>query len=234
TQRPPFDDARVREALSVVIDPRMLTDKVQRTGNYPATSFVPFMVEAYDGPPPSWQDLPRDDRVDRARQLLADAGFGSDKPLRVTLRYYDEGDGKRTNLAIASFWKEIGVVTSLHHSELKVHFADLRQGDFDVAQAGWIGENNPGHYLELLVSDAGNINYGSYRNAQFDALMAAAGSKATIPERYVLMAQAEALAMGEFPVVPLWSIAVKRLVDPKLIGWHENDRDVHPVRFLSW
>ena len=28
--------------------------------------------------------------------------------------------------------------------------------DFQIAQAGWIGENNPGHYLDLLVTDAGN------------------------------------------------------------------------------
>lgn len=234
TRQPPFDDVRVREALSIVIEPRVLTDKVQRSGNYPATSFVPFMVASYEHPPLTWQQEPVAERVATARQLLAAAGYGPDNPLHVTLRYYDEGDGKRTNVAIASFWKQIGVTTSLHHSELKVHFSDLRQGDFEVAQAGWIGEDNPGHYLDLLVSDAGNVNYGGYRNADYDALMNEAGSRPDIPGRYALMARAEALAMEEFPVVPLWSIAVKRLVDPKLSGWHANNRDVHPVRYLSW
>ncbi len=234
TRKTPFDDVRVREALTIVIEPKVLTDKVQRTGNYPATGFVPFMVDFYLPPQVTWQSEPLPERVDRARQLLTAAGYGPDNPLHVTLRYFDEGDGKRTNLAIASFWKQIGVTTSLHHSELKVHFSDLRQGDFEVAQAGWIGENNPGHYLDLLISDAGNVNYGGYSNPGYDALMKDAGSRADIPERYALMARGEAMAMQDFPVVPLWSVAVKRLVDPKLLGWHENNRDVHPVRFLSW
>jgi oligopeptide transport system substrate-binding protein len=234
TQRPPFDDARVREALALVIQPGILTEKVQRTGNYPARSFVPFLVDDYDGPELPYLDQPMPERIERARDLLAQAGYTPDKPLHVTLRYYDEGEGKRTNLAIASFWKQIGVNTSLYHSELKVHFSDLRQGDFDVAQAGWIGENNPAHYLDLLVSDAGNVNYGRYSNPAYDALMDRARSLPGVPGRYALMSQAEGLAMRDYPVVPLWSIAVKRLVNPNLKGWHENNRDVHPARYLSW
>ncbi len=164
TARPPFDDARVREALAIVVQPQILTDKVQRTGNFPARSFVPELVSDYQAAIPAYQNQPLQDRITRARALLESAGFGPGNPLQVTLRYYDEGDGKRTNLAIASFWRQIGVDARLRHTELKVHFSDLRQGDFQVAQAGWIGENNPGHYLDLLVSDAGNVNYGRYRN----------------------------------------------------------------------
>lgn len=234
TEQTPFNDGRVREALSLVVQPQVLTDKVQRTGNYPAQSFVPFLVEDYDAAIPLHHTEPLPDRIQRARALLDAAGYGPVNPLEVTLRYYDDGDGKRTNLAIASFWRQIGVMTRLHHTELKVHFSDLRQGDFQVAQAGWVGENNPAHYLDLLVSDAGNVNYGRYQNAGFDALMAEARKQPAIPERYRLMRQAESLAMTEYPVVPLWSVAVKRLVHPDLKGWNENARDVHPVRYLSW
>ncbi len=234
TGSPPFNDARVREALALVVQPQVLTEKVQRTGNYPARSFVPFLVEAYEAAVPPYHNEPLPERISRAENLLAAAGYDGDNPLEVTLRYYDEGDGKRTNLAIASFWRQIGVTTRLHHTELKVHFSDLRQGEFQVAQAGWIGENNPGHYLDLLVSDAGNVNYGRYQNDRYDALMNEARKQGQVSTRYRLMRQAETLAMSEFPVVPLWSIAVKRLVHPDLQGWHENARDVHPVRYLHW
>ncbi len=234
TTRPPFDDARVREALAIVVQPRVITDKVQRTGNYPAHSFVPQLVSDYDAAIHTHHDHSVQERISRARALLDDAGFGPSNPLELTLRYYDDGDGKRTNLAIASFWRQIGVTTKLHHTELKVHFSDLRQGDFQVAQAGWIGENNPGHYLDLLVSDAGNVNYGRYRNPAYDALMNEARQQADLEVRNRLMGDAEARAMAEHPVVPLYSIAVKRLVHPDLKGWHENHRDVHALRYLSW
>jgi len=234
TSRAPFNDPRVREALSLMVQPAVLTDKVQRSGNFPAVGFVPFLVADYQ--PVEWHHptLAMADRRTRALDLLAAAGHTPDKPLHVTLRYFEGADAKRTNLAIAAFWKDIGVVTELHHSELKVHFSDLRQGDFQVAQAGWVGENNPAHYLELLVSDAGNINYGRFRNDAYDSLMAEARRLPRIADRYALMRRAETLVMREHPVVPLWSAAVKRLVNPNLRGWHENNRDVHPVRYLSW
>jgi oligopeptide transport system substrate-binding protein len=234
TTRPPFNDPGIRRALSLMVQPQLLTDKVQRAGNYPATSFVPFLVSDYPSAAPEYQDMPMPDRKSEAIALLLDAGYSADDPLEITLRYYDDGDGKRTNLAIASFWKQIGVTTRLHHSELKVHFSDLRQGDFDIAQAGWVGENNPAHYLDLLESDAGSVNYGGYQNPQYDALMARAKREPLIEDRYALMQEAEAVAMADYPVVPLWSVAVKRLVNPDLRGWQENHRDVHPVRYLSW
>ena len=234
TTEPPFDDARVRQALAMVVQPQILTDKVQRTGNFPARSFVPELVSDYQAPAPAHQSLPMPDRIAQAKALLEAAGYGPEQPLQVTLRYYDDGDGKRTNLAIASFWRQIGVSTRLHHTELKVHFSDLRQGDFQVAQAGWVGENNPGHYLDLLVSDAGGINYGRYSNRAYDKLMNEARQQADVEVRHRLMSEAEALAMAEHPVVPLYSIAVKRLVHPDLKGWHENYRDVHALRYLTW
>ncbi|TNF84904.1 MAG: peptide ABC transporter substrate-binding protein, partial [Gammaproteobacteria bacterium] len=224
----------VREALALVVQPAVLTDKVQRTGNFPAQSFVPHLVSDYNAAVPPHHNQPPPERASRARALLEAAGYGSDNPLEVTLRYYDDGDGKRTNLAIASFWRQIGVTTRLHHTELKVHFSDLRQGEFQIAQAGWIGENNPGHYLDLLVTDAGNVNYGRYSNPAYDALMNEARKEADVEIRNGRMAAAEAVAMAEHPVIPLYSIAVKRLVHPDLNGWHENHRDVHALRFLSW
>jgi oligopeptide transport system substrate-binding protein len=234
TTRSPFDDRRVREALAIMVQPALLTEKVQRTGNFPARSFVPFLVDDYENFEPAYHDQSVAERAKRARKLLEEAGYDAENPLRVTLRYYEGSDAKRTNLAIASFWKQIGVTTELHHSELKVHFTDLRQGDFEIAQAGWVGENNAAHYLDLLVSDAGNVNYGRFRHTGYDDLMERARRLPGIGERNKLMHEAEQLGLAQFPVVPLWSIVVKRLVHPDLGGWHENPRDVHPVRYLTW
>ena len=48
TAAAPFDDARVRSALSLAIDQRILTDKVLRTGARPAYSFAPELLAGYN------------------------------------------------------------------------------------------------------------------------------------------------------------------------------------------
>lgn len=234
TTKTPFDDPRVREALALAVDRNVLTRDVQRSDNIASSSFVPGLVEGYTSSPMPYGHLPMRRREERARALLQSAGFGQGNPLRTTLRHISGVESKRNSLAIASFWKRIGVDTRLHQTELKVHFADLRKGDFEVAQAGWFGENNAEHYLGLLASSTGYVNYGRYANAAFDALMADARSMADLHQRNRLLERAEALAIADYPVVPLYTSVVRRLVHPDIDGWHENVRDVHPSRYLRW
>ena len=238
TTIPPFADARVREALALVVDSVVLTEKIQRAGNTASPSFVPLLVADYESAPmphlAAGTQLTLPQRETRARQLLAAAGYDGNNPLTLTLRYVSGVQAKRSSLAIVAFWQRIGIEARLHHSELKVHFSDLRQGDFQVAQAGWIGENNAEHYLGLLVSDTGDVNYGRYANAEFDALMAHARTLGDMAQRNRVFREAETLVIATYPVLPLYGVGVRRLVSPEIEGWFENARDAHPARFLSW
>ena len=234
TEHPPLGDVRVREALALAIDQRVLTDKVLRSGSTPAFSFTPALLGDYQGVPQPHTDTPMPARLAKARELLAAAGFGADNPLELTLRHVTGSEQKKVNLAITGMWRRVGVRAELHQSELRNHFGDLRQGDFEVAWAGWVGENNAEHYLGLLQTETGDVNYGRFSNAEYDALMAEAQRTADAEARNALLQKAEAVAARLYPVVPLYSTAVRRLVHPDLQGWHDNPRDVHQVRYLSW
>jgi len=234
TRHAPFDDVRVRQALALAVDRTTLTDKVQRAGHVASPSFVPALVNDYDPVPEPAADMSQAERTERARQLLADAGYDRRNPLEITLRHVSGTENKRSNLAIAGFWQPLGVVTRLHQSELKAHFSDLRQGTFQVAMAGWFGESNPEHYLGLWRSDTGDVNYGGYASDEFDRHMARAAAAADLDQRNALLRRAEAAGIAGYPVVPLYSVMVRRLVTPRLGGWHDNPRDAHPARFLYW
>lgn len=234
TRQAPFDDARVRQALALAIDRQTLTDRVQRAGHVASPSFVPALVSDYESVPEPAADLVQAERIERSRKLLADAGYDRRNPLEITLRHVSGTENKRSNLAIAAFWQSLGVVTRLHQSELKAHFSDLRQGNFQVAMAGWFGESNPEHYLGLWRSDTGDVNYGGYANDEFDRHMAGAAAAAELDERNTLLRRAEAVGIADYPVAPLYSVMVRRLVTPRLGGWHDNPRDAHPARFLYW
>jgi len=78
------------------------------------------------------------------------------------------------------------------------------------------------------------VNYGAYASDGFDARMAEAAQEAHLERRNALLRQAEAIGIADYPTVPLYSVMVRRLVHPRLAGWHENPRDAHPARFLHW
>ncbi len=232
TRVAPFDDVRVRKALSIAVDQSIITDKVLKTGSEPAFSFVPDAIDNYEGFILPHADLTMSERVGRARELLSEAGYpdGFD----MTLRHVSNLENKKVNLAIAGMWRAIGLNVQLQQADLRTHFGDLRQGNFSVAWAGWVGENNAEHYLSLLQSDIGSVNYGQFSNPTFDALMAQVRNEKDKKLRNRLLGSAEEVAAHFYPVVPLYSTAVRRLVHPALKGWHENGRDMHPSRYLSW
>ena len=234
TAKPPFDDAGVRQALSLAIDQALLTDKVLRSGAKPAYSFVPGLIANYSPAELPHKSLPRQQRLNHARELLRAAGFDHSNPLELTLKHVNGLENKKVNLAITGMWKQIGVQAVLEQADLRNHFTELREGDFDVAWAGWIGENNPEHYLTLLQSDVGNVNYGRFQSQAYDLILNDAQDIAALQQRNQRLRDAEALVVDEYAVVPLYTSAVRRLVSPRLQGWYPNLRDVHQVRYLRF
>lgn len=79
TMKAPFDDVRVRQAVNLGIDRNMLVQIGLRGRGEVAQDFFPTYHWAHD--PTFMQE--RD--VDRARQLLLEAGYSSANPLRFTL-----------------------------------------------------------------------------------------------------------------------------------------------------
>ncbi|RMF13943.1 MAG: peptide ABC transporter substrate-binding protein, partial [Gammaproteobacteria bacterium] len=110
TAKAPFNDVRVRKALSMAINREILTEKVLKTGEIPAYSFVPPGTANYGEPAyVDWKDMPYKERVKQAKALLAEAGFGPDKPLTFQLRYNTSENHKRIAIAVAQMWKQLGV-----------------------------------------------------------------------------------------------------------------------------
>ena len=103
------------------------------------------------------------------RDLLKEAGFDADNPLKVTLSYNTSENHKRIAVAAQAMWKAIGVQTELVNREVKVHYDELKQNNFDVARAAWVADyNDPQNFLYLLETRTGPNNYGRFSNPEFD------------------------------------------------------------------
>lgn len=236
--RAPFDDRRVRLALAMTIPREAIAEKLIGSGTIPAYSFVPPGVENYsklhemDTSAP-FKVLTPEERRAEARRLLAEAGYGPNNPLEVTISYNTSKDHKKIALAAAHGWKQIGVRTRLFNMEAKVHYNALKVADFEIARAGWIGDfNDAQNFLFLLESETGPLNYGQFSNPEFDRLMKEADAALDLKQRAILMARAERIAMAEQPITPIYYYVSRNLVAPWVKGWVDNIRDAHLSRFM--
>jgi oligopeptide transport system substrate-binding protein len=236
TAKAPFSDVRVRTALSMMMDRGFIAEQIWGDTMVPGYSFVPPGINNYGEPAYApYKTMSIIEREEKAKALLAEAGFGPGKPLKVQIRYNTTENNRNSVVAIADQWKQIGIETTFINTDAATHFAHLRDGgDFDVARAGWIGDySDPQNFLFLVLADNKGFNYARYNNPDFDKLLAAAANETDLKKRAALLLQAETIFTRDLPYIPVLYYGSKNLVSAKLEGWKPNIRDVHPTRFMS-
>ncbi|WP_172448467.1 peptide ABC transporter substrate-binding protein [Caulobacter mirabilis] len=231
---PPFRDRRVRQALAMSIDRDFITKQLFRGGQESAATFVPPGVANYRPvKPPFWFDWPLERRQAEARKLLAEAGYGPDRPLKFEIKHRNTPDPMLFMPAVQADWKAIGVQVSLAQQETQIAYADYRARAFQVADAAWIADyNDATSFLDLQRSWYGPQNYGDYDNPAYDALMAKADLEPDADRRAEYMAQAEHMMLEDAPVAPVYFYVNKNLVNPRVTGWADNLVDHHRTRWL--
>jgi oligopeptide transport system substrate-binding protein len=233
----PFNDVRVRQALSVAVDREFLAEQIWGGTMFPAYGFVPPGIGNYGAPAEAdYKTMSPIDREALARDLLKRAGYGPGlKPVKVEIRYNTTDNNRATVVAIADMWKQIGVETSFINTDAKTHFAHLREGgDFDVARAGWIGDySDPQNFLFLVQSDNKGLNYAKYSSPAFDALMARAAAETDLAKRATILNEADRLMAWDLPYIPVLFYSTRQLVSSRIEGFHSNLSGVFPTRFLS-
>jgi oligopeptide transport system substrate-binding protein len=238
TDKAPWDNVKLRHAVSEAIDRDYLADKVWQNTMIPAYSLVPPGISGYETKTVEYSEMSQIDREDAAKKVLAELGYGPDKPLKMEIRYNTSENHKNTAVAIQEQLKPLGIEVSLLNTDTKTHYGHLEQkGDFDIARGGWIADyKDPANFLDLCKTGAGN-NYGQYSNKEFDdklAAAAAAGDPANPAARMALLSEAEAIGVArDLCFAPLLYYGFHTVVSSKLKGWEDNVMDVHPTRFLS-
>lgn len=228
----PFDDVRLRRAASLAIDRDLITGKVLRMGDEPTDYFVPSGVSDYPREALPQADWSLDRRRQEARALLKSAGFGPDRPLRFTFRVRAGDDERRVAIALSQMWKSVGIEADIQTSDLKTHYGDIEQGQFQLADAGWSVFDAPELFLDLMRSDTGALNYGGYENEAFDTLLRQGLATADLKARHGLFAEAERLMLEDQAVAPLYFNVARYVVAPGVAGFAVNAADIHLSQYL--
>ena len=237
TKKAPFDNPKVRRALSLALDRDVIAEKVMQQGQTPAYSFTPVATNNYKANHPEWEKWNKEQRITEAKKLLNEAGYSDAKPLDVTLLYNTSENHKKVAVAATALWKQaLGFVNiNLDNKEWKTYLDSRRTGNYQFARAGWCADyNEPSSFLNTLKTGNGN-NYGKYSNANFDALMAktlAAGT--TDEQRADLYQQIEAQADTDMPVIPIYHYVSPRLVKSYVEGMSKDPLDKFYFKDMSF
>lgn len=234
TQKGPTADVRVRKALSWSIDRKIIAEKVLGTGEKPAWHFTPDVTAGFKPLPSFLQQHDQNSLNAQARALLAAAGYGPGKPLKLKLLYNTSESHQKIAIAVASMWKKnLGVDVTLENQEWKTYIDSRNSGNFDVIRASWIGDyNEPSTFLNLLT--AGNSsNISRFSNRDYDAVLAKASRETSDEARNSDYNRAEQILADQAPIAPIYQYTNGRLIKPWVKGYPiTNPEDVAYSREL--
>jgi oligopeptide transport system substrate-binding protein len=236
-RKAPFNDARVRAAISMTADREFVTKEILKAGQQPAYSLVPPGIADYQSGAMStdFKGQSMEERLARAKKLLEEAGYGPEKPLKFTFSFRNSGDNPRVAPVVQQNWAKIApwVQVEILGAETQINYEKLRQGDFELGDAGWISDfNDAKNFVYLFQTSTDQLNYGKYSNPEFDKLMEAADVEKDTVKRANLMKQAEAIVLKENGFMPMWFLTNRNLVSPRVTGWVDNAVDIHRARYL--
>jgi oligopeptide transport system substrate-binding protein len=228
-KRKPLADVRVRQAFAMAIDRERIVQKITQAGEPPAYSFTPPGTASGYQPPRMF-----DRDVQKARRLLAEAGYPDGKGFPTVTYLYDS---KKLNEDIAveiqnMLSDALGVHIELQKQEWKVYLNSLSRLDYDFARSSWVGDyNDPNTFIDCFVTDGGNNRTG-WSSKEYDDLVAAAGLEADSAKRSQVFHRAEEILLNQgTPICPLYYYVGIQIYDGQKFGGIEpNLLDEHPFR----
>ncbi|MBB6217149.1 oligopeptide transport system substrate-binding protein [Anaerosolibacter carboniphilus] len=224
----PTNDVKVRHALALAIDRKAITESVKKGGEIPATGFNPIGLK--DSAGNDFNKTAGDygvnvdgGNVEEAKKLLTEAGFPDGKGFpQVTLLYNTSESHKAVAEAIQEMWKKnLGISVDLTNQEWAVFQESRKQGNFDIARGGYIGDYpDPVGLLELFVTNSSN-NDPHWSNPEYDELINqsrfAKGS-----ERDELIYKAQDILMKDLPVTPIYYYTDPVMAKEYVKNWQKN------------
>ncbi len=201
TTTEPFDNPKVRQAISLAIDRDAISDVVFRGTHQNLHSMVPKgmfgHIEAFGE-----RDL------EQAKALLGEAGFDEDNPLVMDLWWTPDHYGP-TEGDVASVLKEAleetGVIqVSLQSAEWATYTDYFGPGTMPVFLLGWYPDYlDPDNYTSAFAECGASDDIGIfYCSDQMDSLLKEARLSTDVDERADLYGQVQELWTQEVPTVP--------------------------------
>lgn len=212
-----FRDVRVRKALALAVDRKIITENILAGGQIEAFTFTPAATAEFEVPDVEIASMSQAERDAMAKTLLAEAGYGPDNPLKFEMIYNTSESHKKIAVAMSQMWKQkLGVETTLANMEWKTFLEVRANQGFELARGAWCGDyNEASTFLDLLTSPSG-YNDGKYSNAMVDELMTLAK---IADDTQAIYTRVEQEIADDVPIIPIYHYAGVYMLGSDVGGW---------------
>jgi len=240
TEDSPFSDIRVRKAANLAIDRDAI---VEFLGGH-ATA-----AKAFSEPGSPWYGNPEFEfkyDPEAARALLAEAGYGPDKPVELTVVISSSGGGQMVPLSmnevIQDYLGEVGIKVTYDVRDFATMITMLRQGSresgadgLNVAMTMQEPATGVVSFTSTLAPPAGG-NWGYYDNPEFDAAITAARAAFDPAQRDKAMSRVMEIVTNDAAALVVVHDTNPRALSPKLKGFVQAKnwyQDFTPIEVLD-
>lgn len=191
----PFNDVRLRKALSYAIDRNQIIDHILYGNQQVATRLLPPSMRRSEEL--FFQNGDTSQALELFKAYLADHSSP-----KIVLSYFASERNTKIMQFIADSWrKTFGVDVTLEGMESKVYMQKVKMGEFQVGSGDWIADfNDPISYLELFKRK----NDCAWSHANYTALIDEALNEVKSEKRASLLEKAEKILIDEMVVAPLY------------------------------
>lgn len=187
----PFTDIRVRQALCYAVDKEELLNIVSGgRGHIIGSNMFPNFGVYYDETLENYYSY----QPEKAKELLADAGYNENNPLSFVLKVPSNYDFHvATAQVLVEQYRKLGVNAEIQLIEWSAWLSDVYKGrDYEATIVGLDSALAPSDVLKRYMSTAKN-NFVNYENPQFDELFTKALASTKESEKVTLYKEIQQL-----------------------------------------
>jgi len=227
--RKPLDNPKVRLALNLAVDRDAIVKNILREDQKPATGYTPSGMGDYQPLDKMHYD------PERARQLLAEAGYPNGKGFpKFTIHFNTLESHRAIAEAIQQMWKEeLNIDVGLENQEWKVYLDTQNNKNYDISRSAWIGDfMDPVTFLSMWTTGNGNNNT-NWGNPKYDAFIEQAARTGDPKARLEILHQAEDLFLSESPIVLIYWYTNAYLLQPSVQNWNPLVLGNHNYKYID-
>ncbi|TDX59047.1 ABC transporter substrate-binding protein [Orenia marismortui] len=212
-QQEPFNNKKVRKAINYAVNKKVIANVLKNGLVKPAHGILPPGMPGYN---PDLEGYEYD--LEKAKQLLAEAGYPDGLPGTYELSYNTAKAHQRISEAVQASLKKIGINVELMSMDWGTYIQKVDNGNTEIFRMAWIADYpDADNFLHVLFhSDnfGSGGNYSFYKNEEIDKMLDKARAMKPGQKRIELYQEIEKRIMDDAPWVPVYYYTTPLLVKP--------------------